>query len=162
MKKWMLAIVFGICCVLSLSVIAQDRGPRGGGDRGGRRFDPEQMRERMLANYQEYLDLSDDEWEAIKPLMSKVMEKQWDTRGGMGRRWARGGDEDDQEETPSSELRAAVEDEDASSETIKEKLEAFRKEKKEKEDALKKAQDELRSVLTLRQEAKLVLRGMLE
>lgn len=59
-------------------------------------------------------------------------------------------------------LQAALDAEDSTNEVIQTKLNAFREAKAEKEAALKAAREKLRAVLTLRQEATLVLAGLLD
>ena len=62
----------------------------------------------------------------------------------------------------SRELRDALEDEAAPAEQIGEHLEAYRDAREEAEDNLESARGELKELLTPRQEAMLVLAGMLE
>lgn len=151
---------------------AQDRGDRGG--RGN--FDPAQMRQRMMERIREEFDVkSDDEWKIIETRLSKVMEAQREARMGMGFGGFRGprrggGDGGDNvrrnnpfgEPSPEAEaLQKAVELK-ASSEELKTKLAKFRESRKAKEAALEKAQDDLRKVLSARQEAAAVLAGLLK
>lgn len=145
-----------------------DRG-RGGreGGRGGdrrRRFDPAQMEARMMERIQERLGASDDEWKAIGPLVKDVSAKQRDLRGARGfmrRRRNEGEDQAPEAKSASDLLEEAVEN-NSSSEVIKTRLDAYRKEQAQKEEALEAAQEKLRGVLTVKQEASLVLMGMLD
>src|SRR4051794_28765497 len=77
--------VAGIALALGLStghLSAQGRG----------NFDPEQMRQRMLDNYKERLEVkSDDEWKIISDRIDKVMTAQRETRIGGGFRGGRRG-----------------------------------------------------------------------
>jgi hypothetical protein len=70
------------------------------------------------------------------------------------------------EETPSlvraQELQAALESKDTPATSIKDKLTALRAAKKQAKDELSRAQDELRQLCTVRQEATLVMMGILE
>jgi len=85
-------VIFATCFMIPESV-SQDTGGGGGGRRGMRdrggpgRFDPAQMMSRMLENYKERLSFNDTEWEAVKPMVQTVMEKQFQSRmapfGGM-------------------------------------------------------------------------------
>jgi len=59
-------------------------------------------------------------------------------------------------------LKTALDSEGSSKKDIKAKLKAFRSAKKDKEKALDKARAELKQVLTVKQEAGLVLSGMLD
>ena len=149
------------------------RGP--GGERGD--FDPARMREMMVERMRESLAVSDDEWKAIKPLIEKVFEKQTAARmGGMrgmmgGRRGGerRGGPEGTERQRPASPgdaeveaLSKALEAKDTPAADIEAKLKALRDARKKAEEELQAARTELRKVLTVRQEAELVLRGILD
>jgi hypothetical protein len=144
---------------------AQGRGQGGpGGGRGN--FDPAEMRARMMERYQEQLGFSDAEFKAIQPLIEDVQTKQRDARGGRGGmmfggrggaggRWGRGGNQDADPELEA--LQSAIE----SGSNIEAKLAAFRAARDKKEADLKKAQDTLKSVLTVKQEAQAVLMGII-
>lgn len=184
MKSALKTVVLGsfIASLLVSAVItsvAQDRGGRGGGN-----FDPSEFRARMLERMQEALAFSNEEWEVVSPMVSKVMEKQQavQTGGGMGFLFRRGGDggrgqggpgggrggrggfggfgaEPSQAQTA---LETVLEKDDASADDIKSKLTAFRSERKKNETDLKAAREDLRKVLSVKQEAMLVLAGMLD
>lgn len=162
-------VALGVC-LMSLNVQAQERPDRGN-------FDPEQMRQRMMERYREQLEIkSDEEWKAIEPRVTKVMEARRDVGfgGGFGFRGPggprRGGDEGDRGRrrefgggpSPEAEaLQKAIEAK-ASNEEIKTKLTKFREARKAKEATLAKAQEDLRKVLTVRQEASAVMMGLLQ
>jgi len=56
----------------------------GQGGQGGGNFDPAAMQQRMLDRYQEQLGFTNDvEWDAVKPLVQKVMDARRETMGGM-------------------------------------------------------------------------------
>ncbi|MFH1742602.1 MAG: hypothetical protein ABIH23_26660 [bacterium] len=185
------SLVVGVAVVLACGTMVAHAQERGGGNRGRRAqadvgqgqergatqergqrpqggFDPAAMQARMLEGLKEKLGTSDEEWKAIGPLVENVMDKQRETRmGGMGRgmrmggRGGRGGS--DAEANPELDaLRQALESESTEAAVIKSKLEAVRQIRKKNEDELKKAREELRQVLTVRQEANLVLIGMLD
>ncbi|MCX8036630.1 MAG: hypothetical protein N3D11_06185 [Candidatus Sumerlaeia bacterium] len=169
-------------------------GDRGGFDRG--RFDPAQMRERMLEGLRERLGATEEEWKAISPLVTDVMEKQGNAmRGGFGGLMGLlgrggpggpgrpggdrgpgappGGDQPGQDRgrrggmfgQPDPEIEAlskTLEDPNASKETIAANLKALRDARAKREAELKAAREKLRAVLTLRQEALLVLGGLLD
>lgn len=165
-------------CVTTGTVAAQGRG----------NFDPAQMRQRMMDNYKERFEVtSDAEWKIISERIEKVMDAQRDSRiagfggfgrggGGGGRRG--GGNNGDTNagggagggnrpnpfaaDNPNVDaLQKAVEGK-ASSDELKGKLAKVRESLKEKEAALVKAQDDLRKVLSVRQEAIAVLAGLLK
>lgn len=172
--------VLGMAALLGLSAgsaLAQQDG-QGGRQRGGN-FDPAEFQKRMMERVREQLEVkSDDEWKIIEPRVTKVMEAQRDARmgGGFGRGGRAGpggpGGGTDQgggnrtrpgtEPNPDSEaLQKAVEAK-APAEEIKAKLAKFREAKKTKEAVLAKAQEELKKVLSLRQEATAVMSGWLQ
>ena len=149
-------------------------------------FDPAQFRQQQLDNYRDRLEVkSDDDWRKIEPLVSKVMDAQRDTRmgmgfgfggfgrGGRGRGGADGGGNAEANTnrnrnrfggTPSPEaeaLQKAIDDK-APADEIKSKVAKFREARKQKEEALTKAQEDLRKALSPRQEAGAVLAGLLK
>jgi len=177
MSRWGLALlVVSSLVVLSLSWRAtvesqEDNRPR---------FDPAEMRQRMLDRMKESLGASDEEWKVLSSKVEKVMSSRDATRGGMffggfGGRGpggpggpGRGGRDraKDASDNPvvkaSDELRTALDDKKTSAEDIGKKLTAFRQARDRAKEDLTKAQKELRELLTQRQEASLVLAGMLD
>ena len=131
---------------------------------GGNRADRmEQFRQKMNEFLKTSLKVSDEEWAVIQPLLEKVQAKQRETltgrfsfmmnRGGGGGRSA----------SPETEaLKAALESESTAPADIKDKLEAVREARKKAEAELTQAREDLRKVLTQRQEATLVMVGILE
>lgn len=160
-------------------VLAQDGGQDGGrrnrqGGPGG--FDPEQMRQRMAERMREQFEVKDDdEWKLISARIEKVTEARRNTanrgamgmmfggrrgQGGPGGGGGRGGFGG--EPSPEAEaLQKAVES-NASAAQIKAALGKYRASMEANEAKLAKAQDELREVLTLKQEATAVLMGLLK
>jgi hypothetical protein len=161
----------------------QDQGGgrrRGFGGGGGGNFDPAQMRERMMERYKETLEISDDtEWKAIEPLVSKVADARFSSMAGVGRgmfggqRRGGGGDQGGDQGgggarrtmfgTPSPEadaLQKAI-DAKASKAELKTALAKYQEYRKTKQAELEKAQDDLRKVLTARQEAIATMNGLL-
>lgn len=159
------------------------QGQGGGQERPGRgNFDPEQMRQRMMERYREQLEIkSDDEWKIIEERVVKVNEARRDAGSGRGgfamMRPGRGGDGQGGGQggnrgggpggfggaqlPEAEELQKAIEAK-ASAEDIKAKLNKYREARKAKQANLTKAQDELRKVLSVRQEAAAVLMGILD
>jgi Spy/CpxP family protein refolding chaperone len=148
----------------------EGRGPRGmRGMRGD--FDRTRMREMMAERLQQALGCTSEEWKVIGPRVEKVTELRMRPRmrgGMMGRRGRRG--EPGREGRPGgppppkevADLTKALDSENTPKAEIEGKLKAFRAAAKKREEALKKARSELREVLTLRQEARLVLMGILD
>ncbi|GEM_PF-1463425 len=149
-----------------------------GGDRGN--FDITGM---MVQRMRDRLGITDDkEWAVVEPKLKKVVELQMRTRlGGMmgGGMFGRGGggrpgggpDGGPQQDRPgmqnmtnpqAEELGKAVEDQNTPADKLASALQAFRDARKKSQDELKAAQDDLVKVLTPRQEAMLVMAGMLE
>lgn len=149
-------------------------------------FDPEQMRQRMAERVKEQLGVTDDaEWKVIQPRIEKVMEARREAGGfgggfgAFGRGPRPGGDDEGGRRGPGGpgagggrgfgpepsaavqDLRAALE-KNASADEIKAKLAKVREEKKQKEQALTKAREDLKQVLSVKQEAQAVLIGLLE
>lgn len=148
-----------------------DRGERG--DRGG--FNPQEMQARMLTALRERLEVTDDEeWKLISERIAKVSELRRSSGGapfgmfgGRGGPPPGGGDRGSSRGPRpgggSSELAAlstAVRDKLPDAE-IKSRLDRVREVRKENESKLAKAQEELRAVLSVRQEAVAVVFGLL-
>ncbi len=164
------------------SVLAQDNN---GGDQGGQRrqrgggnFDPAQMQQRILDNVRDELNFTNDtDWDAVQPLVQKVMDARRDVGfGNMGRLFGRprGGEQGGGERrnrgggpfggTPSPEqeaLQKAI-DENAPSAQVKDLLAKYVAAKKAKQAKLVQAQTDLRAVLSSKQEAQATLLGLLD
>jgi peptidoglycan hydrolase CwlO-like protein len=142
----------------------------GGGRRGGGNFDPAQFRQRMMDNIKEQLGATDDEWQVLQPKIEKVMTSQRDVRAGMGFRRAGGGGgggpfgatDDSPVAKATQDLRDTLDNKDSTPETITQKLSALRDARTKAQANLTSAQKDLKDVLTQRQEAALVMMGMLE
>jgi len=163
------------------SAPGQEGGRRGFQRPDQPRFDPAQMRDMMVQRLREPLDVTDEEWKAIEPLVRNVVEKQFATRGGGRPRRAPGerrgpagpGERPGFAETgrragpfgmvsPEADaLRQALDEENTPAQEIEAKLKVLRDARKKAEVELQIARDELRKVLTIRQEAELVLEGIL-
>ncbi len=146
-------------------------------DQGGRpRFDPAQMQQRMMERYKEQLEVTDDqEWKAIQPLIQKVQEARMASMSGRGmfgfggRRGGPGGGPDGEQgqrrfgppPSPEAEALQKAIDAKAPKAELKAALERYQAARKVKLADLEKAQDDLRKVLTARQEAIATLNGLL-
>lgn len=182
MKMNQCLVMAGLAAVIGLGtsqVVAQpsDSGGRGpGGSRdGGRGFDPARMQQFMMDRYKEMLEVtSDDEWKAIQPRVQKVMDLRRDSMSGMGRgffgRGPRGGDSAASSDrgrgmfgapSPEAEALQKAIDSKASKAEMKAALEKYVASRKAKQAEMEKAQDELRKLLTPRQEAIATLNGLL-
>ena len=164
-----------ILCSISISQETAETQPerrRDSRERGRR--DPEQMRQRMVERMKETLEVKDEEWKVLEPRITKVFSLMLQTRGRFfrGRRFqgqrrpdseqaSRTERQQSKVEKAQNELRTILENKDAKTAEIKQKLKALREAQEKAKQELAKAQEELRGVLTLRQEAQLVLMGIL-
>jgi hypothetical protein len=146
-------------------------------------FDPAAMKQNMMDRLRDQMEIKDDqEWQAIEPKLGKVWDARRDVmamgfRGfGGGRRrnngggdnGGNGGDNQRPRRSPFGEPSAAMEELQKAIEAkaptaeIKTKLAAVRAELKDKQAKLVAAQEELRGILTPRQEAIATVNGMLQ
>lgn len=162
--------------------------PGGNGGPGGRgNFDPAQRRQQMMDRLKEQLGASDDEMQALMPKIEKVMQLQRDAGGGGmrgmfgGRRGGFGGGpggpggnggpggppggptgQESAVRQKAADLQETLQNKDAKPDEIKAKLDALRAARAQAKQDLTAAQQELKGLLTQRQEAVLVEFGMLE
>jgi hypothetical protein len=176
----MLAIA-GVACVASFgSNKASAQQDNGGGRRG---FDParaQEFQQRRMERIKEELEVKDDEWTALQPLIQKVMDAQRavlaDRMGGMFRGGRGGGDTNGGgdnanrrrgggggfgEPSPEADaLQKAIEGKASNSE-MKAALAKYQESRKAKQTDLETAQTNLKKVLSVRQEAILTAQGLL-
>ena len=163
--------------------------PGGGGGPGGAGFDPQQfmqfIQQRMMDNLKIQLAATDDEWTALQPKIQAVTTLQQQNllagrMGGLGglflgggpgggntwRMAPNGGTASTQPSNPvadaSRALQETLSNKDATPAQIKENLMALRDARSKAHLALVNAQNDLKALLTLRQEAILVQMGILE
>lgn len=163
-------------------------GPGRGGFGGDR--NPEEMRrmfeQRMAERMKEQLEITDAEWKVIQPRLKKVTDLTRQSMGGgrggpMMGMFGRGrgpggrgpggqGERGAQRERPepqnevqkaSMALRDLLGSKNPSTEALKAKLAALRSAREKAKQDLVKAQGELRQLLTLKQEASLVMMGIM-
>jgi hypothetical protein len=135
---------------------------------GPGQFDAAQIQQRLLetvvGRFQRELESTDEEWMVIHPLLGKVLNLEFaGLRELIGRMGGRGGIpllSGGQPEV--NALRDALAKPETSTEELEAKMKAVRDARKKNEEALRKAREDLRKVLTMRQEAKLVLAGILD
>lgn len=138
----------------------------------------EEMRKRMEERRAEYekrrseemrerLGMSEDEFEIINPMIDKVrglMRERQMASGNRGRGFFGGSGEVSDEAKSASEamaeLRQAIEDDNKGD--IKDALEKLRRARTAMDAKIKEAREELRSVLTPKWEASLVVMGVLD
>jgi hypothetical protein len=160
-------------------------GRRGGGAGGGGGGFGQRMQQRM-DQMKDEMGASDDEWKALEPKitalqqseMQQMMGRLGGGRGGRGGAAGGGGGNGgggggfpgaptptpaaQAVQTATADLQNVLQNKDATPDQIKSKLDALRNAKKKAGDELKKQQDDLKGLLTVRQEAVLVSHGILE
>ena len=163
--------------VVSAADTAAPAAPAGGGGRfagagGPGGGDPAAFRAQAMQRVKDSLGATDDEWKIIEPKLTKVTDLSRELapargrgmRGGPG-----GGAAPAAPTTPPTDvekartaLQTAVDDAASTPATIKEKLAALRTAKEKVRTQLDKATADLKSVLSAKQEALLVLSNTIE
>lgn len=173
-SKTILASAFLVAAGLFAN--AQDNNAPGGG-RGN--FNPEEFRARMAERLKTSLKVTDDEWTVLQPLIEKVTTKQRESMagrfggfggrgsgpsgpGGGGDRGGNGGGGDRGGSAESQALREALEKDSTTPEDLKAKLNAVRESRKKATIELAAAREDLKKVVSVRQEAVLFSMGILE
>lgn len=164
----------------SVSLLAQgqpagqppgDRG-QGRGQRGN--FDPAQMQQRMMDNMREQFGVKDDaEWKIVSERVQKVMDARRDTAFGGGMRMgmrpggpggdnagAQGGRRGFGSSSPEAEALAKAVESKASKDELKNAMAKYREARKTSQTKLEQAQEELKKVLSVEQEAVALQLGM--
>ena len=177
------AALAALVCAASASLLAQDaatdannRRRRGSAeDTGGRATNPADMQARLMTAMRERFEVTDDEeWKLIAERIAKVTELRRSAGGGMGGfafagrggQGTPGGAPDTRGRGATAAnpevaaLSAAVRDKLPDAE-IKSRLDRVRETRKANEAKLGKAQEDLRAVLSVRQEAVAVVFGLL-
>jgi hypothetical protein len=186
LKQWVAAASVG--CVLTLggiTVQSQQSTNQSGRGPDWQNMDGQQMQQffqrRMNEMFRERLEVSDDaEWKIIEERLGRVTQARWATiaegtglmgMGNMGFGRGRGGEGPGGGRgfagmfgQPSAEAQALQQaiDAKAPAAEIKAKLTKLKELRKQKQAELVKAQDDLRNVLTPRQEAIASLMGLLD
>lgn len=193
--KLALMTIVALLLTIALPLTAQERGGGDGADRGDRaeRGDRRQRWEDMSeeerdalrkrfeerraefekqrkTELKEKLEMSDDEFEVINPLIEKVQsairerDMVANSRGGRGGFGQRGGAELSKPAKAvteaMAELRQAIEDDNTGD--IKDALAKLRKSRAAMETIVTEAREELRAVCTAKWEAEFVVMGLLD
>ncbi len=171
-QSLLLAGAFAALGLTTTDATAQEQGKKGN-------FNPDEMRARMAERVRELLEVkNDDEWKLISARLEKVTEARNEVRslsGDMRMLFSREGSGGDQGGrtrgpggfgggTPNADAEAlskAVQSK-APSDEMKQKLARVREARKNAEAKYDKASEDLRQVLTIRQEATLVAIGTLK
>lgn len=174
-------IVLGLCAGIGRASAQEEKKPgeRKGPTRGN--FNPDEFRQRMMERMKEQFEVTnDDEWKIISERIEKVSELRRGMMGGFGGfrppggggpggggdaasggGRTRGGFGRGEPDPDLEALQKAIEAK-APADEIKAKLTKLRESRKDKEAKLEKAQEDLRSVLSTRQEAVAVMMGLLK
>jgi peptidoglycan hydrolase CwlO-like protein len=145
----------------------QGQRPRGQGQAGQGRGGDFQVQ--MLERAKTELAASDEAWKKIEPLLTKVaaLNNEVNPRGMRGGRQGQGqppaapqGGQSEIQKAATA-LRTLTQDDASSMDDIKAKLADLRKVKEKAKEELAKTQEELKKNVDARQEAKLVLMGLL-
>jgi hypothetical protein len=160
----------------------------GGGARQGRQrgnFDPAQMRQQMNDRMKTAMGATDDEWKVLQPKIEAVQNAQRDARGGgmgmmgrgnrPGRTAPAAGDAAAPAAAPATPavpqseaakagdaLRKVLDNKEAKPEEIKAALQTFRDARTAAEAKLAAAQKDLKEIVTVKQEAYLVMSSLLK
>lgn len=146
---------------------------QGAPGRAGGRWDPEQMRERIMARIKGTLGATDADWETLGPKVDEVLTLSGQVGSGLNmglllrgpvprRARPEGAPELTDVDKTTDALQAVLDDEGAAPDAIKANLAAFRQARKEAGEELAEARAELRKLITARQEGHLVLLGLLD
>jgi hypothetical protein len=149
-----------------------NRGGNGGAGGGGRgNFDPAQFAQQREERMKKDLGVNDEEWKALQPKIDALDKARMAGFGGgqFGRRGGPGGQGGNADEATKTDLqkkqdslKKLLDDKDSDPKAIATALKDLRDERVKGKESLKKAQDELKELLTARQEASMVLSGRLE
>jgi len=166
MKQVSLIYGIGLAVVLSAgSLMAQDNAGGGTTEQRRNNFDPVQFQQRMMDTIKERLAFTNDtEWKAVQPLVQKVMDARRDAAAGMFGMSRRGDSRrgsNGQSSMEAESLQKLI-DSNAPAGQIKTALEKYRAARKDKEAKLEVAQEDLRKILTVRQESQAVLMGLVK
>ncbi len=156
----------------------RQRGPRGEGQAGDPAQRMQQFRQRMQDQMRQQLGATEEEWKVLQPRIEKVQQLQREAQGGFrgagrfGGRGQRPGGAAQPEGAPerqqsdvekkSEALRSLLDDQASNAGAIKAALDALRTAREKAQQDLAAARKELRAVVTVRQEARLVLQGVLD
>ena len=177
--------IWGVAAALCLStgsLLAQNDNGGGGGGQGGfgrGNFDPAQIQQRMMDGIRDQLGFTNDtDWNAVQPLIQKVMDARRDVGfgGGMGRMFRnRGGNGDNANGGGSGAAVSLAASPARRPRPCKRRLMTTRRRRKSRtrwrntkprrrpnRPSWPQAQEDLRKVLTVKQEAQATLLGLLQ
>ncbi len=179
----MLLLAVGLALgALGVVVAGREEGERPAAERTQRRLSMEERVEQYVTSLKEELGSTDKQWKVLGPKLEALINTRFELRrlylarfsgprGLFGRRRSSEASEE-KKDTPESQLRKLLKDESAEEDVIQAKLAAVRaarkEEGKENREKMKELRGiigeqvtELKEVLSIRQEAILVLRGII-
>jgi hypothetical protein len=158
-------VLVGLIVVAGLALVGLALAQDNAGGRGGAPGDQASRAARQMARVKAALGASDDEWKVLEPKIQLVTTRSREAQIGRGM-YGRSGAAPETPETPlakaAADLQKTLDNSQATPDRIKEKLAAVRAARKNADAALAAARDSLRSSVNIRQEAQLLLLGILE
>lgn len=161
-------IVCFVLCGLALASTPMKTMAQDGGGRGRGNFDMTAIQQMAMGWIKEQLAAPDDEWAVLQPKLQKVMEAAIESRlngtqlGMLLSRNAPG----DRPQSPvakaQADLKSALDDTSIGADEIASRLKVLREARQRAKEEYEAAQKELKDVLTQRQEAMLVMYGLLD
>jgi len=170
------AYILAVAAIVGLGFVGEafsQRAPRDPNQPRGQR-DPNQFRQQMADRMKQALEMNDEEYKAVQPMIDKVQTLSRDLRGGGmggmfgggGRGGPGGGQPADATQSDigkkAADLQKLLDNKDSKPEDVKAALTAYRDARDKVKAELEKAQKELREVLTVKREARLVLLRVLD
>ncbi len=186
MKKLLKEVIFIlIISGFGLTVNAREPGEQTANDPGAQRFsgdrpgmmgDPAQMQKIVSERLKEILELNDEEWKILSPKVMNVLSLSFEQRGNpvrmldnrpgtQGQAPPRRPNSDMQKNSldeSMQQLQKLLEDKDMSIAEIKDQVIKVRRDREKLERKKMAAQNELRELLSVRQEAILISMGLLD
>jgi len=176
MSKIACASVAGavVCLLSGFGALAEDPGAGGGavgGGAGGRPTDLSASKQKKLDKkfdlVKETLGVTDEEWKVLEPKVEAVRSLSKQGRLTISGKKKKGAADDPNQpqidlEQKILELRKLAAIKDTDTRTLRDKLKEYRDTREKCNADLKKARNELRELLTPRQEVQMVLMGLLD
>ena len=164
-SRYFSVVLVIILCGFTLPAFCQ---PGGGG--GGPNFAG--MRQQMLDRMKEMMGASEDEWKVLGPKIEAIQTLQTQASNRMGMIKAMFGgnlppgfpanDSPSPVELKAADLQEAIDNSTTNADTLKARLASLREARDKARADLARAQNDLKDLVTARQEAALVLMGVLE
>lgn len=174
----LLLVVVFVLGSLGVLVAAKEESQKGEREEPRKRPSREEMIERYMSRLKEELAPTDEQWKGLEPKLKTLIGYRIDLRrfyfarfrGFFARR--RHSETEEEEATPEGQLSKLLQDESAEDDAIKAKLTKVREARKEEgkknrekmkllREQIGELETELKELLTIRQEAVLVLRGII-